>query len=105
MLVGELLDKKGQVLQTFSTYIGFRQGGLYNVAAADDEFGRAGRYFLLNGKPVKMKGVNRHETSRNNGHYGRDGDEGDRNGILPVVSRLAEKWIDAIVARFRRGTP
>lgn len=68
VLVGELLDKKGQVLQTFSTYIGFRQGGLYNVAAADDEFGRAGRYFLLNGKPVKMKGVNRHETSRSRGH-------------------------------------
>ena len=68
VLVGELKDAKGNVLETFSTYTGFRQGGIYNVAAKDDEFGKAGRYYLLNGKPIKMKGVNRHETSRSRGH-------------------------------------
>ena len=68
VIVGQLKDKKGNVLQTFSTYTGFRQGYLKETTAADDEFGMAGRYFYLNGKPIKMKGVNRHETSRNNGH-------------------------------------
>ncbi|MBR1711819.1 MAG: discoidin domain-containing protein [Alloprevotella sp.] len=68
VLVGELKDAKGNVLETFSTYTGFRQGGICNVAAKDDEFGKAGRYYLLNGKPIKMKGVNRHETSRSRGH-------------------------------------
>ncbi|MBR1594099.1 MAG: discoidin domain-containing protein [Alloprevotella sp.] len=68
VLVGQLKDKKGNVLETFSTYTGFRQAELRNVAAKDDEFGKAGRYYLLNGKPIKMKGVNRHETNRSKGH-------------------------------------
>lgn len=68
VLIGELLDKKGKVLETFSTYTGFRQGGIQEVSASEDEFRKAGRYYLLNGRPIKMKGVNRHETNPQSGH-------------------------------------
>ena len=68
VLVGEMLDKKGNVMETFSTYTGFRYGEIRQVSAAEDEFGNAGRYYLLNGKPIKMKGVNRHETNPLSGH-------------------------------------
>ena len=60
--MGELLDAKDQVLETFSTIVGFRKIEIKNTAAQDDEFGKAGRYYYLNGKPIKMKGVNRHEN-------------------------------------------
>ena len=68
VLVGELKDAKGRVLETFSTVVGFRKIEIKETAAADDEFGKAGRYYYLNGKPIKMKGVNRHETNPERGH-------------------------------------
>ena len=68
IFVAELLNKKGEVLETVSTYTGIREVEVKNVAAKDDEFGLAGRYFLINGKPVKLKGVNRHETHPATGH-------------------------------------
>ena len=68
-LVGELKDKKGRVVETFSTAVGFRKIEIKQTAAKDDEFGLAGRYYYLNGKTIKMKGVNRHETSPATGHY------------------------------------
>ncbi len=68
VLVGELKDTKGRVLETFSTVVGFRKIEIKETAAADDEFGKAGRYYYLNGKPIKMKGVNRHETNPERGH-------------------------------------
>ena len=68
-LVGELKDKKGKVVETFSTAVGFRKIEIKQTAAKDDEFGLAGRYYYLNGKNIKMKGVNRHETSPATGHY------------------------------------
>ncbi len=67
-LVGELLDSKGRVIETVSTVVGFRKIEIKDTAAEDDEFGLAGRYYYLNGKPVKMKGVNRHETNAFQGH-------------------------------------
>ena len=67
-LVGELKDKKGNAVETFSTIVGFRKVEIRETAATDDEFGLAGRYFYLNNKPIKTKGVNRHETSPNRGH-------------------------------------
>lgn len=67
-LVGELKDKKGKTIETISTYIGFRKVEVKETKAEDDEFGLAGRYFYVNGKPVKLKGVNRHETNPDNGH-------------------------------------
>ena len=68
-LVAQLVDKKGKVLETISTYVGFRKVELKEMTADEDEFGLAGRYFLVNGKPVKLKGVNRHETTPSTGHY------------------------------------
>lgn len=68
VLVGELKDAKGKTLETFSTYVGFRQVEIKDTPASEDEFGLAGRYYYLNGKPIKMKGVNRHETNPDRGH-------------------------------------
>ena len=68
-LVVSLLDKKGRVLETASTYMGFREIEIRDTKAEDDEFGLAGRYYYLNGKPIKMKGVNRHENNIHTGHF------------------------------------
>lgn len=68
VLVGELKDRKGNVAETFSTYTGFRKIEIRDTPAKSDEFGLAGRYFYVNGRTVKFKGVNRHETSPERGH-------------------------------------
>lgn len=68
VLVGELKDKKGNTLETVSTYVGFRKIEIKQTLARDDEFSRDGRYFYVNGKTVKLKGVNRHETNPETGH-------------------------------------
>ncbi len=68
-LVGELLDKKGRTVETVSTIVGFRKIEIKDTPAEKDEFGLAGRYYYLNGMPIKMKGVNRHENSPETGHY------------------------------------
>ena len=67
-LVAELLDKKGKVVQTASTSTGFRKVEIKDTPASADEFGLAGRYYYINGKTVKLKGVNRHETNPGVGH-------------------------------------
>ena len=67
-LVVSLLDKKGRTVEMASTYMGFREVEIRDTKAEDDEFGLAGRYYYLNGKPIKMKGVNRHESSLEHGH-------------------------------------
>lgn len=67
-LLVKLLDKKGNVVETASTYIGFREVEIRDTKAEDDEFGMAGRYYYINGQPVKMKGVNRHESNLDRGH-------------------------------------
>lgn len=67
-LVGELKDKKGRTLETVSTIIGFRKVEIKDTPAQADEFGLAGRYFYVNGKTVKLKGVNRHESHPAVGH-------------------------------------
>ena len=51
-----LKDAQGKVTETISRKIGFRDVKLLN-----------GR-FLVNGQPVKLKGVNRHESQHANGH-------------------------------------
>ena len=66
-LVAELKDRKGQVLETISTFVGFRKVEIKDTKAEDDEFGLAGRYYYVNGKTVKLKGVNRHETNPQTG--------------------------------------
>ena len=67
-LVGELKDGKGRTVQTFSTYVGFRKVEIKETPAEKDEFGLAGRYYYLNGQPIKLKGVNRHENDVKAGH-------------------------------------
>lgn len=49
-------DEQGNITETISRKIGFRDVKLLN-----------GR-FLVNGQPVKLKGVNRHESQHANGH-------------------------------------
>ncbi len=55
-LILTLRDKNGRILETISKKIGFRDVKLLD-----------GR-FLVNGQPVKLKGVNRHESQHANGH-------------------------------------
>ena len=68
VLAGELKDAGGKVLDIFSTYVGFRSVEIRDTAAEEDEFGIAGRYFYVNGKTVKLRGVNRHENEPSVGH-------------------------------------
>ena len=63
VLVGELKDKKGRIVETFSTALGFRKVEIKDTPAAEDEFGLTGRYYYVNGKTVKLKGVNRQEIN------------------------------------------
>ena len=56
VLVAQLLDKKGKVVETVSSYFGFRK-----VEIKD-------KVYYLNGQPIKFKGVNRHETHPDQGH-------------------------------------
>ena len=67
-LVGELKDGKGRTVQTFSTFVGFRKVEIKETPAEKDEFELAGRYYYLNGQPIKLKGVNRHENNVKAGH-------------------------------------
>lgn len=55
-LILTLRNEKGEVTETIAKNIGFREVKL--------EDGR----FLVNGMPVKLKGVNRHESQHANGH-------------------------------------
>ena len=68
VLAGEFKDASGKVQDIFSTYVGFRGVEIRDTAAEDDEFGLAGRYFYINGKPAKLRGVNRHECEPSVGH-------------------------------------
>lgn len=67
-LVAELKDKKGKTVETVSTTVGFRKVEIKDTPALADEFGLAGRYYFVNGKTVKLKGVNRHESNPAVGH-------------------------------------
>ncbi len=68
VLTATLKDKTGKVMDVRSTYFGVRTVEIRDTKAEDDEFGLAGRYFYVNNKPVKLKGVNRHETNPWRGH-------------------------------------
>lgn len=62
-LVGELKDRRGRTVETFSTTVGFCKVEIRDTPASEDEFGLAGRYYYINGKTVKLKGVNRQEIN------------------------------------------
>ncbi|MDE6451526.1 MAG: discoidin domain-containing protein [Odoribacter sp.] len=67
-LVAELKDAKGKTVETTSTIVGFRKVEIKDTPASADEFGLSGRYYYINGKTVKLKGVNRHESNPAVGH-------------------------------------
>lgn len=67
-LVAELKDRKNNTIETVSTYVGFRKVEIKDTPASADEFNIAGRYYYVNGKTVKLKGVNRHESNPAVGH-------------------------------------
>lgn len=67
-LVAELKDNKDRTIETVSTNVGFRKVEIKDTPASEDEFGLAGRYYYVNGKTVKLKGVNRHESNPSVGH-------------------------------------
>lgn len=67
-LVAELKDKKNKTIDIVSTIVGFRKVEIKDTPASEDEFGLAGRYYYVNGKTVKLKGVNRHESNPAVGH-------------------------------------
>ncbi|MCQ5224265.1 hypothetical protein NE676_23900, partial [Parabacteroides merdae] len=62
-LVAELMNAKGKVVETTSTIVGFRKVVIKDTPAEEDEFGLAGRYFYINGKTGKQKGLHRHESN------------------------------------------
>ena len=68
LLTAELKDAKGNTLDRVQTYFGICKVEIRDTRAEDDEFGLAGRYLFVNNKPVKLKGVNRHETNPSTGH-------------------------------------
>jgi len=67
-LVAELKDSKGKTIETVSAIVGFRKVEIKDTQAEKDEFELAGRYYYVNGKTVKLRGVNRHETNPSVGH-------------------------------------
>ena len=67
-LIAELKNAKGKTIETVSSIVGFRKVEIKDTPASEDEFGLAGRYYYINGKTVKLKGVNRHETNPAVGH-------------------------------------
>ena len=67
-LIAELKNAGGKTIETVSTTVGFRKVEVKDTPAEKDEFGLAGRYFYVNGKTVKLRGVNRHESHPAVGH-------------------------------------
>ena len=68
VVVAELKNAKGETVDIASSYIGVRTVEIRDTPASEDEFGLEGRYFYVNNKPIKFKGVNRHETNPLTGH-------------------------------------
>lgn len=65
LLVAEL-KQNGKTLEAISSQVGFCEVEIRDNQV--DEFGKKGRYLYVNGKTVKLKGVNRHETHPERGH-------------------------------------
>lgn len=68
VMVATMKDAKGKTIDMTSAFVGVREVEIRETAAGDDEFGLKGRYYYINNKPVKLKGVNRHETNLATGH-------------------------------------
>ena len=64
-LVAELIEPRLGVTETISVQTGFRTAEIKNAV---DDFGTDGRWYYVNDKTVKLKGVNRHESHPERGH-------------------------------------
>lgn len=60
------LKKEGKTIEVVSAQVGFCEVEIRKNQT--DEFGKTGDYFYVNGKTVKLKGVNRHESHPKRGH-------------------------------------
>ena len=60
------LKKDGKTIEVVSAQVGFCEVEIRKNQT--DEFGKTGDYFYVNGKTVKLKGVNRHESHPERGH-------------------------------------
>ncbi|MCR5183355.1 MAG: DUF4981 domain-containing protein [Opitutales bacterium] len=60
------LKKGGETLEVVSAQVGFCEVEIRKNQV--DEYGKTGDYFYVNGKTVKLKGVNRHESHPERGH-------------------------------------
>lgn len=89
-LVVELLDNRGKVVQTSAIVTGFRQVEIKETPAEQDEFGLAGRYYFINGMPVKLKGVNRHEMDPIHGNVM------TREGIMKEIALMKRANINHV---------
>ncbi|MDD7437697.1 MAG: glycoside hydrolase family 2 TIM barrel-domain containing protein, partial [Bacteroidales bacterium] len=98
-LVAELLDGRGQVVQTSSIVTGFRQVEIKDTRAEEDEFGLAGRYYYINGMPVKLKGVNRHEMDPETGNVM------TREGIMKEIVLMKRANINHVRLSHYPNTP
>jgi len=77
-LVINLKDKKGIILQSLTQQVGFRTAEVKNGQ------------FLVNGQPVLIKGVNRHEHDPDNGHVV------DEASILKDIRLMKENNINTV---------
>lgn len=61
-LVFALKDEQGKIVETAGTNVGFREFAITNRGTNKSQF-------LINGKPIMLKGVNRHETMPKTGRH------------------------------------
>ncbi len=64
-LVVSSVNAQGNIEEITSIQTGFRTAEIKNAV---DDFGTDGRWYYVNGKTVKLKGVNRHESHPERGH-------------------------------------
>ena len=60
------VKQNGAVTEVIPFTVGFRS---IEIKAVTDKSGRTDNLFLVNGQPIKLKGVNIHETNPKTGHY------------------------------------
>lgn len=63
IFVVELKDKKGKIIEIVLIIVGFCKVEIKDIFVFVDEFGLVGCYYYVNGKIVKLKGVNCYELN------------------------------------------
>ncbi len=60
------VKQNGKISEVVPFTVGFRS---IEIKSVKDKSGREDKLFLVNGQPIKLKGVNIHETNPKTGHY------------------------------------